>query len=54
MNPLLLVVRNLIESIPLAKFNYPVRESSLSCSYVHCIVNPMSNLPELKKHVMWQ
>ncbi|KAG2197605.1 hypothetical protein INT47_006668 [Mucor saturninus] len=53
MDPLLLGVRNLIESIPQSKFNYPVRESSLSCSYVHCVVNPMFNLPELKKHVIW-
>jgi hypothetical protein len=53
MDPLLLGVRNLLESIPHSKFNYQVGESNLLCTYVHCVVNPTFNFSELKRHVMW-
>ncbi|CAO3622836.1 unnamed protein product [Mucor hiemalis] len=50
MDKLLLGVRNLIESIPASRFNYQVRESNLSCFYVHCVLSQ----PENNKHIMWQ
>jgi hypothetical protein len=42
---LLLDVRNLVESLPGSKFNGPLRESNLSCSYVHCVLNPIFTSP---------
>lgn len=50
---LLLGVRNLIESLPRSKFNGTLRESYLSCSYVHCVLNPIFTSPENKKHLIW-
>ncbi|CEP15131.1 hypothetical protein [Parasitella parasitica] len=46
-------LRNLIESLPRTKFNALIRESSLSCSYVHCILNPIFTSPENSTHLIW-
>ncbi|GAN03601.1 hypothetical protein MAM1_0044d03056 [Mucor ambiguus] len=50
---LLLGVRNLIESIPLVKTKETVRESNLSCSYVHSVLNPLFTCPETNKFLVW-
>lgn len=50
---LILGVRNLIESLPRTKFNALIRESNLSCSYIHCILNPIFTSPENSTHLMW-
>lgn len=50
---LILGVRNLIESLPRNKFNGPLRENNLSCSYVHCVINPVFTSPASNKHLMW-
>jgi hypothetical protein len=42
---LLLGVRNLVAFLPGSKFNGSLRESNLSCSYVHCVLNPIFTSP---------
>jgi hypothetical protein len=51
---LILGVRNLIESIPKIKTKELVRESSLSSSYVHSILNPLFTSPDKNKLLTWK
>jgi hypothetical protein len=50
---LILGVRNLIESIPKIKTKELVRESSLSSSYVHSILNLLFTCPDHNKLLTW-
>lgn len=50
---LLLGVRNLLECIPLVKTKEMIRESNLSCSYVHSILNPVFTCPERNELLVW-
>ncbi|KAI8877587.1 hypothetical protein K501DRAFT_159736, partial [Backusella circina FSU 941] len=35
------------------KFNKPIRESNLSCSYIHAVLNPLFTSPDCDRHLIW-